>query len=245
MRVITLFLRISMRLAGLPCEAAGGSQVPCVLGMPIPIYHLFFEHLTLIGSSTTDHCITTFLLACYTSSFLILFDPCSGQAWSCLTWGRTSAVLLEPKVQHGNNLQCLWKKKIIELLLVWFVVQNQADVEWKFARSKLWIEYFDDTATLPPPFNMIPSPKSLYYCARWCLESVFQSYKTMGLKFRSVRVRLLKKLITRVSFANIFSNKNFGFLFRLQSWVFCKHEILTSTINLKEKYNQDRLIKWK
>ncbi|KHJ83256.1 hypothetical protein OESDEN_17047 [Oesophagostomum dentatum] len=42
-------------------------------------------------------------------------------------------------------------------------ISNQADIEWKFARSKLFIEYFDDTATLPPPFNIIPSPKSFYY----------------------------------------------------------------------------------
>ncbi|VDM12864.1 unnamed protein product [Wuchereria bancrofti] len=65
---------------------------------------------------------------------------------------------------------------------------NQADVEWKFARSKLWIEYFDDTATLPPPFNMIPSPKSLFYCVQWCLESIYQSNRTIGFNFRSTRV---------------------------------------------------------
>ncbi|VDN88234.1 unnamed protein product [Brugia pahangi] len=64
---------------------------------------------------------------------------------------------------------------------------NQADVEWKFARSKLWIEYFDDTATLPPPFNMIPSPKSLFYCVQWCLESIYQSNRTIGFNFRSTR----------------------------------------------------------
>jgi hypothetical protein len=32
-------------------------------------------------------------------------------------------------------------------------------VEWKFARSKLWISYFDDKCTLPPPFNIIPTSK--------------------------------------------------------------------------------------
>ncbi|VDN24435.1 unnamed protein product [Cylicostephanus goldi] len=50
-----------------------------------------------------------------------------------------------------------------QLLSIHFSFQNQADIEWKFARSKLFLEYFDDTATLPPPFNIIPSPKSFYY----------------------------------------------------------------------------------
>ena len=41
--------------------------------------------------------------------------------------------------------------------------QDHADREWKFARSKLWMGYFDEGSTLPPPFNLIISPKSLYY----------------------------------------------------------------------------------
>jgi transient-receptor-potential-like protein len=32
-------------------------------------------------------------------------------------------------------------------------------VEWKFARTKLWMSYFEESATLPPPFNIFPAPK--------------------------------------------------------------------------------------
>ena len=42
-------------------------------------------------------------------------------------------------------------------------VQDHADREWKFARSKLWMGYFDEGSTLPSPFNLIISPKSMYY----------------------------------------------------------------------------------
>ncbi|XP_029442036.1 short transient receptor potential channel 3 isoform X2 [Rhinatrema bivittatum] len=42
-------------------------------------------------------------------------------------------------------------------------IEDDSDVEWKFARSKLWLSYFDDGKTLPPPFSVIPSPKSLFY----------------------------------------------------------------------------------
>uniref|UniRef100_A0A3B4EC84 Transient receptor ion channel domain-containing protein n=1 Tax=Pygocentrus nattereri TaxID=42514 RepID=A0A3B4EC84_PYGNA len=51
-------------------------------------------------------------------------------------------------------------------------IEEDADVEWKFARAKLWLSYFDEGRTLPPPFNLVPSPKSFYYMAlrtRACL----------------------------------------------------------------------------
>ncbi|XP_029526538.1 short transient receptor potential channel 7-like [Oncorhynchus nerka] len=51
-------------------------------------------------------------------------------------------------------------------------IEEDADVEWKFARAKLWLSYFDEGRTLPPPFNLVPSPKSFYYLAlrtRACL----------------------------------------------------------------------------
>ncbi|XP_074660519.1 short transient receptor potential channel 7-like [Tubulanus polymorphus] len=37
--------------------------------------------------------------------------------------------------------------------------QEDSDVEWKFARTKLWLNYIEGMATLPPPFNLIPSHK--------------------------------------------------------------------------------------
>ncbi|XP_076355264.1 transient-receptor-potential-like protein isoform X1 [Tachypleus tridentatus] len=45
-------------------------------------------------------------------------------------------------------------------------IEDHADREWKFARSKLWMGYFDEGSTLPPPFNIIISPKSILYFIR-------------------------------------------------------------------------------
>uniref|UniRef100_A0A8B9FJB2 Transient receptor potential cation channel subfamily C member 6 n=1 Tax=Amazona collaria TaxID=241587 RepID=A0A8B9FJB2_9PSIT len=42
-------------------------------------------------------------------------------------------------------------------------IEDDADVEWKFARAKLWFSYFEEGRTLPVPFNLVPSPKSLLY----------------------------------------------------------------------------------
>ncbi|XP_071959351.1 short transient receptor potential channel 7-like [Antedon mediterranea] len=53
-------------------------------------------------------------------------------------------------------------------------IQADEDVEWKFARAQLWISYFE-AGTLPVPFNLIPSPKTIWLayksirnrCRRW------------------------------------------------------------------------------
>ncbi|XP_064608787.1 short transient receptor potential channel 7-like [Liolophura sinensis] len=49
-------------------------------------------------------------------------------------------------------------------------IQTDCDVEWKFARTKLWMNYMDEGSTLPVPFNMIPTPKSFCYAWRFCRE---------------------------------------------------------------------------
>ncbi|XP_049432295.1 short transient receptor potential channel 4b [Epinephelus fuscoguttatus] len=46
-------------------------------------------------------------------------------------------------------------------------IADHADIEWKFARTKLWMSYFEEGGTLPSPFNIIPSPKSIYYLFGW------------------------------------------------------------------------------
>ncbi|MEE6497085.1 hypothetical protein FKM82_002589 [Ascaphus truei] len=47
------------------------------------------------------------------------------------------------------------------------LIADHADIEWKFARTKLWMSYFDEGGTLPPPFNIIVSPKSIWYLGKW------------------------------------------------------------------------------
>ena len=54
----------------------------------------------------------------------------------------------------------------ILLTHVYLFMQGEADTEWKFARSKLYMEYIRDDSTLPIPFNIIPSPKTVYYILR-------------------------------------------------------------------------------
>ena len=46
-------------------------------------------------------------------------------------------------------------------------VECNRDVEWKFARTKVWMIFFQHGSTLPPPFNMVPSPKMLVKNVMW------------------------------------------------------------------------------
>ncbi|RZF48962.1 hypothetical protein LSTR_LSTR003038 [Laodelphax striatellus] len=42
------------------------------------------------------------------------------------------------------------------------MIEQHSDTEWKFARTKLWMSYFEESATLPPPFNIFPTPKLIF-----------------------------------------------------------------------------------
>ncbi|XP_061660218.1 short transient receptor potential channel 6a isoform X2 [Syngnathoides biaculeatus] len=54
-------------------------------------------------------------------------------------------------------------------------IEDDADVEWKFARAKLWFSYFEEGRTLPVPFNLVPSPKSML-CLSKSINSLVQKY---------------------------------------------------------------------
>ncbi|XP_056417930.1 short transient receptor potential channel 4 isoform X2 [Hyla sarda] len=56
------------------------------------------------------------------------------------------------------------------------LIADHADIEWKFARTKLWMSYFEEGATLPTPFNIIPSPKSLWYLCKWVRKQICKKY---------------------------------------------------------------------
>ncbi|KAK7469918.1 hypothetical protein BaRGS_00036081 [Batillaria attramentaria] len=77
------------------------------------------------------------------------------------------------------------------------LIYSQADEEWKFARSKMWISYFDEGGTLPAPFNTIPSPKTLFYILVWfknklCACSKRQKHN----KWQSIK-KIVKRLNER------------------------------------------------
>lgn len=88
--------------------------------------------------------------------------------WALLMFGSYSViniiVLLNMLIaMMSNSYQIISVLKFIYLMDLnfndLFIFKERSDVEWKFARSKLWMSYFEDGDTVPPPFNLMPSVK--------------------------------------------------------------------------------------
>jgi len=69
--------------------------------------------------------------------------------WSMLMFGAYSVI----------NIIVLLNLLIAMMSNSYSFIVEHADKEWKFARTKLWMSYFEERSTLPPPFNIIPSVK--------------------------------------------------------------------------------------
>nr|pir trp3 protein - rat [Rattus norvegicus] len=106
-------------------------------------------------------------------------------------------------------------------------IEDDSDVEWKFARSKLWLSYFDDGKTLPPP--LVPCPKSFVY------------FIMRIVNFPKCRRRRLQKDI-EMGMGN--SKSRLNFFTQSNSRVFESHSF-NSILNQPTRYQQimKRLIK--
>lgn len=52
-------------------------------------------------------------------------------------------------------------------------LQEMKDTEWKFARTQIWVRFFtNESSTLPPPFNLVPSPKSFMKIFTWLIQKI-------------------------------------------------------------------------
>ncbi|KAK4323529.1 hypothetical protein Pmani_005763 [Petrolisthes manimaculis] len=69
--------------------------------------------------------------------------------WSMLMFGSYSVI----------NIIVLLNLLIAMMSSSYSFIVEHADTEWKFARTKLWMSYFEEGNTLPPPFNMFPNVK--------------------------------------------------------------------------------------
>ncbi|CAH1159812.1 unnamed protein product [Phaedon cochleariae] len=72
--------------------------------------------------------------------------------WGLLMYGSYSVI----------NVIVLLNLLIAMMSNSYAMIDEHSDTEWKFARTKLWMSYFEETGTLPPPFNIFPKPKMLF-----------------------------------------------------------------------------------
>ncbi|ELW61912.1 Short transient receptor potential channel 4 [Tupaia chinensis] len=97
------------------------------------------------------------------------------------------------------------------------LIADHADIEWKFARTKLWMSYFEEGGTLPTPFNVIPSPKSLWYLIKWiwthlCKKKMRrkpESFGTIGEVMRNLVKRYVAAMIRDAKTEEGLTEENF------------------------------------
>uniref|UniRef100_A0A8C2A0K2 Transient receptor potential cation channel, subfamily C, member 4a n=1 Tax=Cyprinus carpio TaxID=7962 RepID=A0A8C2A0K2_CYPCA len=86
-------------------------------------------------------------------------------------------------------------------------IADHADIEWKFARTKLWMSYFEEGGTLPPPFNIIPSPKSAWYLIRWIKTNFFNiKHRKRTETFGSLGMRAAENVRTNRQYQEVLRN---------------------------------------
>ncbi|RVE51850.1 hypothetical protein evm_003470 [Chilo suppressalis] len=81
--------------------------------------------------------------------------------WALLTFGSYSVI----------NIIVLLNMLIAMMSNSYQIISERSDMEWKFARSNLWMSYFEDGDTVPPPFNIIPTPKHLVCWIKHCFTN--------------------------------------------------------------------------
>ncbi|KAL4713494.1 hypothetical protein ACJJTC_010479 [Scirpophaga incertulas] len=81
--------------------------------------------------------------------------------WALLTFGSYSVI----------NIIVLLNMLIAMMSNSYQIISERSDMEWKFARSNLWMSYFEDGDTVPPPFNIIPTPKHVVCWIKHCFTN--------------------------------------------------------------------------
>ncbi|KAF5277598.1 hypothetical protein FQA39_LY06091 [Lamprigera yunnana] len=71
--------------------------------------------------------------------------------WGLLMYGSYSVI----------NVIVLLNLLIAMMSNSYAMIDEHSDTEWKFARTKLWLSYFEEGNTLPPPFNLMPTLKTV------------------------------------------------------------------------------------
>ncbi len=110
-----------------------------------------------------------------------------------------------------SNLMNGWEKKIIIIVI---------------SRAKLWTSYFEDGGTLPPPFNIVPSPKSICYSCRYLYRRVFGCSKThLRNRWQSIKVLCQNNM-------NRENEKSLFFFLRRKFWL----KLMNEKLNIKRLF---------
>ncbi|XP_074650290.1 short transient receptor potential channel 7-like [Tubulanus polymorphus] len=138
--------------------------------------------------------------SCENDYFTTFFNSVSNLFWATFGMGKSSATDINKRIMatnpdlistHTSHLsateiigQTMHSMYIISALVVLInmliammsnsfqEIFNDRDVEWKFARARLWMAYFDPGVTIPAPFNLLPAPKNGFRILKWIIRNV-------------------------------------------------------------------------
>nr|XP_006814990.1 PREDICTED: transient receptor potential protein-like [Saccoglossus kowalevskii] len=85
-----------------------------------------------------------------------------------MTWSEMKEIYNEGCITYIKNPYNLIDFTQLALYWSWVslritsILMKNSDTEWKYFRSEMWMSYFEG-ATIPPPFNILPSPKFVYH----------------------------------------------------------------------------------
>ncbi|XP_022106151.1 uncharacterized protein LOC110987534 isoform X2 [Acanthaster planci] len=127
------------------------------------------------GGGTADDC--SFL-----TGFETFLDAISSLYWSLFGMIELDVLMLSSKHSVaevvGTFMFVMYHIMVVLVMLnaligmlsnTYNITEENADTEWKFHRTAVWASYLRPVGTLPPPFNLIPSVKSLIRLCRYIL----------------------------------------------------------------------------
>ncbi|XP_073815658.1 transient receptor potential isoform X2 [Musca autumnalis] len=121
--------------------------------------------------------------------------------WALLMFGSYSVI----------NIIVLLNMLIAMMSNSYQIISERADVEWKFARAQLWMSYFEDGGTVPPPFNMMPSVKLMKKAFGKVSRKRSKSFMRKSMeKAMALHEKVMKLLIRRYVTAEQRRRDDFG-----------------------------------
>ncbi|XP_077863793.1 short transient receptor potential channel 7-like [Saccoglossus kowalevskii] len=105
---------------------------------------------------TIPDALNTLFWALFGVSELVSLDIKGADHWFTESVGR---ILFA--AYHVIGMVVLLNVLIAMMSNTYTKVEEDADIQWKYARSRLWVSFFGEGQTVPPPFNVLPSLKCI------------------------------------------------------------------------------------
>ncbi|XP_077991558.1 short transient receptor potential channel 5-like [Glandiceps talaboti] len=120
-------------------------------------------------------------------------------------------------------------------------VEDDADMQWKYARSLLWLSYYDESSALAPPFNLIPTFKCGRRMVKKILGKINQCRRKKKIKNAEYQA-FIQTLVERYVFDKFLNEDKCPpepLLLQLKQDMFgFKDDVISTLGNMDEKVNK-------